>query len=99
MGQSNSFLDGRAFKIISGTTEVLPPTKGTFFRCVVPIGGTTNWKGDTADDITADFACDDFAVGGAYSSDSVGLAPYGADWGTYKAITRISGAPLKAYFW
>ena len=98
MGQSNSFLDGRAFKIISGGTAVKPPY-GLYFRCVVSIGGGTFWKGKTDASIKADFASEDFAVGGNYSTDAVGLQPLGADWGTYEEITRISGNPLKAYYW
>lgn len=98
MGQSNTFLDGRAFKIIGGTAEVKAPNN-CFFRCVVPIGGSSFWKGKESANIKSDFASDDFAVGGVYSTDAVGLNPIGADWGTYEAITRISGAPLKAYFW
>ena len=98
MGQSNTFLDGRAFKIISGTAEVKPPN-GHFFRCVVPIGGSAYWKGLTSASIKADFASNDFAVNGSYSGDAVGLQALSADWGTYEAITRVSGAPLKAYFW
>ncbi len=99
MGQSNTFLDGKAFLIISGTTATTPPTKGLFFRCVVPIGGGTFWKGKTSTGIKSDFAAHDMAVGGNYSMDATGLNTFSQDWGTYEEITRISGSPLKAYYW
>ena len=99
MGQSNTFLDGKAFLIISGTDAVAPPTKGLFFRCVVPIGGGTYWKGKESAQIKSDFGSHDMAVGGVYATDAVGQQTLGADWGTYEEITRISGQPLKAYFW
>ena len=96
MSTSNTFLDGKPFKIITVAMGDTVPPYG-HFRFVRPTGSlTASWKGKSAQ-LNTDESGDDHSSTGVYSSGSA-LSESSPDIGMYTNILVTVGT-VKAYYW